>query len=172
MVPSSLDNAKSELKTISAIPVPESFPEDQSYLEAEQPAAIAKLLIPLHHEHLAEGPNGPATLAFLFKAKMQGKGRTVLGTAKLAPGELTHFTGFDFVLSFNHSAWVGMTLDQKLALVDHELCHCGYDGDKGEYGIIAHDVEDFVSIISRHGLWQAGLVPFAKAIVGVADGVK
>lgn len=56
-----------------------------------------------------------------------------------------------------------MSHDQRLALIDHEFCHAG-QGDKPEWTIFPHDVEEFVIIIERHGLWKWDLQQLGKAV--------
>ena len=67
----------------------------------------------------------------------------------------------------NDERWSGLTKAQKVALVDHELCHAvqkvSKDGESG-YGMRNHDIEEFSEIVQRHGLWTQGLETFAAAM--------
>jgi len=59
-----------------------------------------------------------------------------------------------------------MPEEGKLALLDHELCHCGTSKNaKGEpvYYLRRHDLEEFEEVVRRHGLWRAGVVNFVNA---------
>lgn len=65
-----------------------------------------------------------------------------------------------FVITIWYGVWKTMTPEQRMALVDHELCHCTFKEDK-EGNITAamrgHDVEEFTEIVGRWGLWDDGL---------------
>lgn len=58
--------------------------------------------------------------------------------------------------------------DQRAALVDHELCHCG--GTYGQWTMKKHDVDEFMAIIVRHGLWLPDLAFAAKAFENAGKG--
>lgn len=88
--------------------------------------------------------------------------RLLLGKAAKGAGVLKHLTGYDFVITFNWQAWSKLTPPQRIALVDHELAHCGRDLEKG-WVMIAHDVEEFRSIVERWGLWTPDLRDFHMA---------
>jgi hypothetical protein len=63
------------------------------------------------------------------------------------------------VLTVNGVAWEHASTEQRVALIDHELCHVSPDN----WSIMGHDLEEFVSVVRRHGLWQAGLVRLVEA---------
>jgi hypothetical protein len=83
----------------------------------------------------------------------------------------------DFIVLIDRNIWDGMDVEQRLALVDHELSHAWYqtedDGSTQKFrkdgsplwAIRGHDVEEFGSVVRRNGLWNAELVDFARAIV-------
>jgi len=84
--------------------------------------------------------------------------------------------GWDFIILLNREEWLGAEFSraQMLSLVDHELCHCAARLDKygeqvqdsegrGSWRIRRHDVEEFVEVVRRHGLWKADLEQFARA---------
>ena len=78
-----------------------------------------------------------------------------------------------FVIEISHDIWQRLTDAQKVALVDHELCHCIVRvNDKGEVkpGVLGHDVEEFVDIVERHGLWSPQLAVMAKASAAACAG--
>jgi hypothetical protein len=54
---------------------------------------------------------------------------------------------------------------QKLAVIDHELTHLFIEEDSSgapKLHILAHDVEEFGSIIARHGLYREDLVRLGR----------
>lgn len=56
----------------------------------------------------------------------------------------------------------GLTDAQRIALIDHELCHCEVDDDGNLYAR-PHSIEEFTEIIERHGLWKGDVKEFARA---------
>lgn len=80
----------------------------------------------------------------------------------------------DFVMTLDHSFWTQATPEQRLALVDHELTHGTIAKDKhgelrfGDDGrpvwtIRPHDIEEFDSIVERHGEWLPDITRFLTA---------
>ncbi|MBI3090689.1 MAG: hypothetical protein HYY96_08470 [Candidatus Tectomicrobia bacterium] len=65
----------------------------------------------------------------------------------IAPGDTP-----DFIITVYDDVWQDLTEDQKHALIDHELSHCGWDRKKQKWTMVDHDVQDFVGTIKRHGL--------------------
>ena len=65
---------------------------------------------------------------------------------------------YSFIIEIDQAIWDVLTDAQLAALIDHELCHCGADGD-GPY-MRSHDVEEFTEIIERHGLWKGDVKKF------------
>ena len=83
-----------------------------------------------------------------------------------ASSKITYLTGHDFTLEFNWTYWTKLSPPQRIALVDHELSHCGVN-DKGNWVVMPHDVEEFASIVERWGLWTGDLVQFNAAIKAI-----
>lgn len=145
--------------TIKAVPV--------QFDPAEEVEKLAKRLIPKHHTHLVN-----AKIAYLFKNKeMKSKGKIVVATAKKVSKEMTTLSGYNFLITVAYPTWRDLSDDQKLAIVDHELEHCLVDEDaktgETKYLIIPHDVEEFSSIIRRHGLYTTDLVRIGMVIEDV-----
>ena len=118
-------------------------------------------LIEAHHEHLSD-----ARIVVLFRdPPSMSKGKLVLGTArKGTPAERALAAEEpDFVLMLAAGPWRSATVAQRLALLDHELCHCVGDTENG-WSMRGHDVEDFTEIIERHGLWKEDLEEFGSAV--------
>lgn len=92
------------------------------------------------------------------------KGRLVLGKARKIgglnaflsrPEPDSDYASDYFVIELAEDIWRWLTPAQQAALVDHELTHCVVD--EGRLAIVGHDVEEFVSVIGRHGIWNDGL---------------
>lgn len=59
-----------------------------------------------------------------------------------------------FAVVIAKPVWDILDEKQRLALVDHELCHFDLDEEKGTPVLRSHDVEEFGEIVKRHGLWR------------------
>lgn len=158
------------------------------YSEAPSVRKIAATLIPEHHKHL-EG----ARIEYVFRSKHStNKGKIVAGKARkisglnafLASNEIhmhlkvgdegagaeivsPSFGGLEFFcIEIAQDIWEALPEKQRIALVDHELCHCfrEINDDTGEWmlSIRPHDVEEFAEIVQRHGLWSSDLDHFVE----------
>ncbi|MCI0543031.1 MAG: hypothetical protein L0Z49_01125, partial [Actinobacteria bacterium] len=73
-----------------------------------------------------------------------------------------------YVMEIALPEWDQAPEPARAALVDHELCHYRIDADTGELKITAHDVEEFIEVVARHGAWQpdiAALVDYCGSPV-------
>ena len=71
-----------------------------------------------------------------------------------------------FMIEVNRLVWSTLKEDQKVALIDHELAHCGVKWDKAgklKLGMIPHDLEEFKAIYRRHGAWRESIQEFLDA---------
>ncbi len=146
--------------------------------------AIAKTLIDSYHPHLLA-----RRLVYIFRSRHAKAGRkVVLGRAKIVSG-LNAFLAANeygqavsenilgetvgeapesfFIVEIARDLWQGLDHDQRKALVDHELMHCGISGEK--ICIIPHDCEEFNAIVRRHGLWQPDVAALIKAAAGTTQ---
>ncbi len=152
-------------RAVREVEIVGAWPEEKpAFLSAPQPEAIVKALIPVLHQHLLRPRE--ASIVCLFREEMARRGRVRLGVAAKASSKITYLTGHDFSLEFNWTYWTKLSAPQRIALVDHELSHCGVN-DKGNWVMIPHDVEEFASIVERWGLWTPDLVQFNTAIKAI-----
>lgn len=137
--------------------------------------AIAEEVIDDHHPHLA---NAPIRYVFRDTASVS-RGRVVLGRARKVSGLNAYLVGLVgrervdppadfFVLEIAADEWQRLDIKQRVALVDHELCHLWVEepADPLEHRklrIVGHDVEEFTEVIQRHGLWRPSVKAFADA---------
>jgi len=133
---------------------------------------IAKKLIPKYHSHLAT-----CKIAYLFKNKpMKSKGREVIATAEKIAKKHHALSGYHFLITTSYPAWKELEDKQKLAVIDHELEHCFVEDDEktGEpkYSILPHDVEEFGSIIKRHGLYTTSLVRIGRVVEDALENLE
>lgn len=137
------------------------WPEHTPFTTAEQPAAIGAVLVSTLHRHLAG-----AQIGYVFREDISSHDKTTLAKASKAGSKLGFFTGLDLCIDVNHTAWLTLSSEQRVALIDHELCHFGLEEtDKGEkYVLLSHDVEEFGAIVSRWGLWKSDLYAFGRVV--------
>jgi len=146
---------KKTIEEAGAMPQLASWPEETKFLDADQAKAIAFPLIAELHKHLVN-----AKVCYLFKQHVGGRGVTLSGKTKSASAQITHMTGFDFIMEINWNMWHSSPIETRVALVDHELSHCGRE-EAGGYCILQHDLEEFNAVVARWGLWNPGVQQFA-----------
>jgi len=134
------------------------------YFDAPEVEEVARQLINTIHGHLAE-----AKIKYLFRTgDWSTQKRETWGKAQRITGQQAFLTGLDFVITIHRDVWSQLTSEERMALVDHELSHCcrGDDDPNGNptWYIQGHDVEDFIGIIRRHGLWRPALKKLHKAV--------
>lgn len=114
--------------------------------------------IPQWHKELEK-----AKVAYVFTDLQAQKGRLVLGKTRKATPFERYIAGYDLVISFDKSHWKKLGPAQRIALVDHELCHVTRNHETGDYRLIGHDLEEFNEVVRRHGAWAADIVAFNEA---------
>lgn len=145
------------------------------YWKSDEVRDIADELIAQFHPHLAG-----ESIIYLFRSQhAEENGKIVLGKAKRVSGLNAYLANRESLEEMNgpnddpavkveaqpillmeiaYDAWVTLNATQRIALVDHELCHFGKDGMR------AHDVEEFREVIDRHGLWRPEIELLAATI--------
>jgi hypothetical protein len=142
----------------------------QKYWPAPEVEDVANDLIHDFHSHLA---SEHLVYIFLDEAPVS-KGRVQMGRAKIATG-LNAWLATEkldrepepapfFIVEIAKKYWDVMTAAQRRALVDHELHHCWVD-EEGKLSVQPHDVEEFNSVIARHGLWWQDVQTFAETVM-------
>lgn len=134
-------------------------------------------LIGKHHGHLVDVK---IALAWRFGWSQDADGRLRLGAVKKGTDLDRAMHQFDFVILLNHEAWNkgGLNQEQKIALVDHELCHCQVvndttgeprtdEKDRTVYRTRKHDIEEFQEVVERHGSYTHELAKLVEA--GIND---
>lgn len=128
------------------------------------------------HEDIA-----PAKIALAWRKnyKPDKDGHLVLGMCIKASDLQRELREYDFVILLNREVWMDMdfTVAKKKALIDHELCHAAMQTDKetGEpkydergrniWRTRRHDIEEFSSVVARHGCYKRDLERFAEALL-------
>jgi hypothetical protein len=129
-----------------------------------------------HHEDLRRA-NARIALAWQLGLKPDVDGRLVLGRCRKSTDLDRELFAFDFVILLNRDFWQNprVTDEQRDALLDHEVCHCGisYDetgepkvDDRGRtvFRTVKHSIEEFTEVIERHGVYKSDLEGFARAL--------
>jgi hypothetical protein len=141
--------------------------------------ALMDQLIEAHHADLR---TAKIALAWRFGWKPDPDGRLQLGQFRKAADLDRQLHGYDAAILLNFEAWGAAEFgkEHQAALLDHELCHGALAMDEnGEakqdedgrmvYRVRKHDVEEFVCIIERHGIWKRDLQAFAEAALEAQD---
>ena len=127
---------------------------------------IAENIINKYHPELLK-----FNIAFVMKSeeKFKKKPYQKWAQASKIPAKLSAFLEYDFLIWIQEEIWEDLTDEQKRALIDHELSHCGEheNSNGGVYpALIPHDFEEFSGVIKRYGLWRPSLVDMGKAVQG------
>ncbi len=127
---------------------------------------MAKRIIANDHPELMT-----ASIAFVMKSEGeddQGRSRfkikphqTWAKAAKI-PAKYDALMDFQFLIWIQEEIWDRLDYHQQEALIDHEMCHCGFN-DNDAPSMIPHDFEEFSCVIERHGLWRKSLLEMGKA---------
>jgi hypothetical protein len=131
--------------------------------KAETVEVLAKKLVREYHSGLVN-----SRIAYLFKNKpIKRSGQEIPATAEKVSPKNKALSGYDFVIVVNNPMWLTLDDAQKNAVIDHCLEHFFIDeDDSGEvkFRILPHDVEEFSSVISRHGLYTKDLVKIGDVV--------
>lgn len=136
-------------------------------------------LVDAHHTELTDARIG---LAWALSWRPDVDGRLKLGMCRRASDLDRELADFDFVVLLNKTFWqnVTVTLEQRAALLDHELCHATVKLDdrtnepvrdergRKVYRIRKHDIEEFADIVRRYGCYKRDLELFAGALLARA----
>lgn len=165
-------------------------PEDLFFSPGDaelDPKTIATALI-ANEPLFAHLRDGDATLLFLMRVMPKDKGgKSVLGELCLPSfgGALAGVGKWmlarmcdglpDFIMVLDVAWWEQAALEQRQALVFHELLHAKHATDKdGElrftpeglvvWALQPHDIEEFGDVVRRFGAWNPDLLRFTQAL--------
>jgi hypothetical protein len=140
-----------------------------------EPYRMMDDLIMDYHPHLEQAR---VALAWRYGWTSDKDGRLILGQCRKASDLDREFREFDAVILLNREVWEeeSFTAAQKLAVIDHELCHLQLSEDKdGDpirdergrlvYRLRKHDLEEFRDVVNRHGCYKADLQAFAQVLL-------
>jgi hypothetical protein len=120
-------------------------------LASEDVAKSAEALIHKNHTHLID-----AKITILFRETewKRGDGCTILGKASKRNeiDQLLSERKEDFIIILVKPTWEKMKIEERDALLDHELCHCGImitnSGDN-KWIIRDHPIQEFPENLAR-----------------------
>jgi hypothetical protein len=168
-----------------------------AYSWAQDAAIVGRIVIEriASREHLKD-----AMVGYLFRShEVSSKGKIEAATAHLASQLITGGGGKywnnmlqlkiieicgsqpDFIILIDQHIWAGLDLEQRVALIHHELMHCEQERD--EFGapkfskltgqpmwrIQGHDIEEFSEVVAMHGVWNQELAEFVTAAIAGAS---
>jgi hypothetical protein len=161
-------------------PVPYRFikPEDAEGVQNEWYKEKDNL-IAQYHSHLVEFRIG---LMWKRGWKPDKDGKLILGMARKASESDRQIHGYHGMIYLNEEFYhePQTTHDQKIAVLDHELCHFAPEKDKNgdtrkdEDGepcirVVRHDLEEFECIVNRRGLYTQAIQRMAGEIFRVRE---
>lgn len=144
---------------------------------ASEPKRIGEELIGKYYPDILDSG---CRVEFIFRSECGKKGgHPVLGTLSKISGRQAFLSQLGtpsegyvepkylayYLVEIAEPEWKDLSPSQRVALVDHELAHCllEHDDDEGwTLKTTGHDLEEFSSIVERHGLWHPGLEWFAR----------
>lgn len=119
----------------------------------------AQQLVKEYHTELED-----ARIAFVMRSEPQKRGKRIIrGAACKIPQKMKTLFDFDFLIWLSNDDYTGATSALQEAMIDHELTHCSVSSRTGDWTIREHDVQEFSSVVRRHGLYTDDLFEFGKA---------
>jgi hypothetical protein len=149
-------------------------------IEPDSPAGkpIYRMLNDLVSKHHEEIKDARILVAWNLAWRPDVDGRVTLGKCKKASYLDRELAPYDFVILLRKEFFedAAVSDEQRLALLDHELCHATVKLDsktlepvidvKGRkvWRTVKHDIEEFSAVVSRHGLYKRDLERFFRAV--------
>lgn len=127
------------------------------------PQQIKAMAEEIRAEHHSDRLAAADIVYVVVPGDRKAKGKTVLGAAKKLGKIDRLLSKVDFIIQLPWGAWQRMSDDQRVAVLDHELSHCG-SKLKGDgtvtWVVLPHDVEEFSAVLERHGIYKGDLTEF------------
>lgn len=146
------------------------------WLAGEDVTTTRDTLISKYHPHLALIKD---EIAIVFKEKGSAVGdKKIRGCTKKAGKMIQLLSGkeFVFVIEIGNDLWQEMSDDERVALLDHQLCYCkGEEKDDGsiKWYLDRPDVIYFRDEVTRNGWWstsgQAPETAYIEKVFGKFD---
>src|SRR5262245_53423071 len=137
------------------------------------------MLRELVREHHTEILEARIALAWNTAWKPNVDGQVTLGKCKKATDLDRELAAFDFIILLRKQFWNAreVSIEQRTALLDHELCHATVklDDRTGDpvrderrrlvFRTRKHDIEEFEEVVRRHGCYKRDLESFFAAMM-------
>jgi hypothetical protein len=146
------------------------------FIAAPEVESMARTIISEHHPHLRN-----ARVEYLFSVKdIKSKGKEVWGAmrkvsslAAFLAGETDEDgPGAFFCMVISLPVWKALDAAQREALVDHELSHAWIEEKEDgtlSLQLLHHDLEEFMGVVLRRGLWRNEVEQFADVVAQAAQ---
>lgn len=129
--------------------------------------SVARKVITEHHPALAQ-----LKIAYLFRhGAWNTRNRETWATVYKVSDRDRLLHKYDYILVVNVGVWSALDGPTREALIDHELSHIGMD-EKGAWKLFGHDLEDFVSVVSRRGAWTESVREYLDAAHEASEQLK
>jgi len=114
-------------------------------------------------------------IAFLFNEKARKSGdKLIAGKCSKVSDREFFLHGHDIIIEIAQDIYLGSTIANRQAVMDHELSHIGIKKDKDGFDafdkngrlkvfINQHDLQEFVEIYERHGKYHEDIKKFVEA---------
>lgn len=130
---------------------------------------LADVLIKNFHPYLKD-----CNIGFVFRSEASTSGgKTTLATTSKVTAKFKPYLTeeLDILIVIAEDSWSQMSLDQRRALIDHQLCHITFGGTSG-WTTRCHDIEEFEEILDRHGLWKSDLFHAKNSMIAATVGTQ
>jgi Putative phage metallopeptidase len=146
------------------------------FIAAPEVENVARAIISEHHPHLRN-----VRVEYLFSVKdIKSKGKEVWGTmrkvsslAAFLAGETDEDgPGAFFCMVISLPVWKALDAARREALVDHELSHAWIEEKEDgsvSLQLLHHDLEEFMGVVLRRGLWRNEVEQFADVVAQAAQ---
>ncbi len=136
--------------------------KNTKYDECPECEVLASELMQKYPEMLHDAQE--ANIKFLKKLSERSSYR---GKCSRTTGKWAYLTGYDYVIEVWGEWWDEASLQEKEALLCHELRHIARvttSQGKVKWVLRRHDVEEFLEIVNAYGAWEPSLRALSNAI--------
>lgn len=151
------------------------IPEQDAKGITPEPYKVLQEVRSLHH---GDTTQARIALAWRLRTKPDKDDHIVLGKCIKVSDLYREYADYDFIITLNKDFWEEPTVtkEQRIALIDHELCHAAptYNGETGEHEVDergrylfrlrSHDLEEFHEVVQRNGIWKRDIEKFAEVL--------
>jgi len=129
---------------------------------------LADILVRNFHPDLKD-----CKIGFVFRSEAATSGgKTVLATTSKITAKFKPYLTeeLDILIVIAEDTWSNLSLEQRRAVIDHELYHI--TGSNDGWTTRLHDIEEFEGILERYGLWKNDLFRAKNSMVAATIGTQ